>query len=100
MADDTRQDQSEVQAESASAARLFDVRRIIGGLFVVYGVLLTVAGLVDGDGAKKKAQGVDINLWSGIAMLVVGALFLLWMRLSPNKAPDPDEVDTDRPSSH
>ena len=30
-----------------SKANLFDLRRIIGGLFIVYGVLLAVLGLFD-----------------------------------------------------
>ncbi|RKS72708.1 hypothetical protein CLV35_2957 [Motilibacter peucedani] len=85
MPEDTTTDES--SAEASTAARLFDVRRIIGGLFVVYGVLVTAAGIFDGGGAKKKAQGIDINLWAGIAMLVVGGLFLLWMTLSPNTPP-------------
>jgi hypothetical protein len=88
------------EKESASAARLFDIRRIIGGLFVVYGVILTITGIADGDGASKKAQGIDINLWSGIVMLVVGLLFLLWMHLSPNEPPDLDSLPDDRPPAH
>jgi len=40
---------------------------------------------------------VHINLWMGIAMLVFGALVLLWLRLSPPEAlPEPgDETDTE-----
>jgi hypothetical protein len=72
----------------SAAARLFDVRRVIGGLFVVYGVIVTVIGLFDDKTEIAKGQGVRINLWMGLAMLVLGGLFLLWLRLSPPAAPE------------
>jgi hypothetical protein len=31
---------------------------------------------------------VRINLWMGLAMLALGALMLLWLRLSPPGGPD------------
>ena len=73
----------------AAAARLFDVRRVIGGLFVVYGLIVGGIGLFDGQTALEKAQGVRINLWSGIAMLVLGLLFLAWQWWRPAEAPEP-----------
>ncbi|MCQ4080545.1 hypothetical protein NGB36_08000 [Streptomyces sp. RB6PN25] len=82
----------ELEAKSATAARLFDIRRIIGGLFVVYGVIVTVAGITASSADIKKAQGININLWTGIGMLALGLLFLLWLRLSPTPPPpSPDE---------
>ena len=87
--------------KAATAARLFDIRRIIGGLFCLYGVILVIAGLVDGSDAKEKAAGIDINLWTGIGMLVVGLLLLLWMRLNPVAAPgggDREDDDAGRPT--
>ncbi|MFD9125074.1 hypothetical protein [Kitasatospora sp. NPDC059571] len=72
---------------SATAARLFDIRRVIGGLFVLYGAVLTAVGTFDGPAAIAKAQGVRINLWTGLGMLALGAAFLLWLRLSPPEAP-------------
>lgn len=65
----------------SKASTLFDLRLIIGGLFVVYGAILLVVGLLDGKKEIAKAGGIHINLWTGIAMLVVGLLFLLWSRL-------------------
>jgi hypothetical protein len=53
--------------DQKSAPRPFDIRRVIGGLFVLYGVVVMIAGIVDGDAAKKKAAGIDINLWTGLA---------------------------------
>jgi hypothetical protein len=60
------------------AANLFDLRRIIGGVFVVWGVLLTILGLVGSDAEANKAAGININLYAGIGMLVVGLVFLAW----------------------
>jgi xanthine/uracil/vitamin C permease (AzgA family) len=35
-----------------------------------------------------KAAGIDINLWAGIVMLVVAALFVLWERLRTLAPPE------------
>jgi hypothetical protein len=69
------------QPTSASverAANLFDLRRIIGGVLTVWGVLLIIMGLTGSVAEKNKAAGININLVAGIGMLVVGLLFLLW----------------------
>jgi len=80
----------------SAAARLFDVRRVIGGLFVVYGVIITLLGIFDTKSEIDKAQGVRINLWMGLGMLVLGLLFLLWLRLSPPATPEvPAETSSD-----
>ena len=65
------------------AANLFDLRRIIGGLFIVYGLLLTVLGLFDSQEEIDKAAGVNINLWAGLGMLVFGALMIAWALWRP-----------------
>ncbi|WP_392671178.1 hypothetical protein [Streptomyces sp. LN785] len=78
---------SELERKSATAARLFDIRRIIGGLFVIYGVIVTIAGIHPSEADLKKAQGVHINLWTGLAMLVLGLFFLAWLKLRPAEAP-------------
>ncbi len=71
----------------SAAARLFDVRRVIGGLFVVYGVVVTIVGLFDSQAEIDKAQGVRINLWAGLGVLALGLLVLLWQWLRPADAP-------------
>jgi hypothetical protein len=65
------------------AANLFDLRRIIGGLFVVYGVVLAVLGLFESDESIEKSAGVNINLWAGVGMLVFGILMILWALTRP-----------------
>jgi xanthine/uracil/vitamin C permease (AzgA family) len=69
--------------KDSSASRLFDLRLIIGALFVLYGVVLTIVGVTDSDAEVALAAGVRINLWIGLGMLATGIFFLLWVRLRP-----------------
>ncbi|WP_439661314.1 hypothetical protein ACSHWB_07330 [Lentzea sp. HUAS TT2] len=67
--------------------RLFDLRLIIAFLFGLYGVVLVVIGLAfTTDEDLKKAEGVNINLWAGIAMAVLAAVFAAWATLRPQFA--------------
>jgi hypothetical protein len=70
-------------AREAQAANLFDLRRIIGGLFVLYGIVLTIVGLGDSDAEIQKAAGVHINLFAGLGMLALGIFFIAWALLRP-----------------
>jgi xanthine/uracil/vitamin C permease (AzgA family) len=77
-------EQAEADKErEARAANLFDLRRIIGALFAVYGVILVIVGLTDSDAEIDKAAGIHINLWTGVAMLAVAAFFVGWALLRP-----------------
>ena len=80
-----------------SKARLFDVRRVIGGLFIVYGLIVAIAGLFDSGAEIHKAQGIRINLWTGLAMLILGALFLLWQWWRPLEVGRMHDTADDRP---
>jgi formate-dependent nitrite reductase membrane component NrfD len=71
--------------------RLFDLRMIIGVLFLVYGVILTIAGALDGQAEINKAEGVRVNLWTGLAMLAIGAFFLIWDLTRPDVPHDASE---------
>ena len=77
------------EAPQSAAAKLFDLRVLIGGLFLVYGIMLTVAGFTTSDRELAKASGININLWMGISMLIVGALFLAFWRLRPLQREQP-----------
>ena len=72
-------EEAEIEAQRAArAARLFDVRRLIGGLFLIYGVILVILGLGESDKSIAKSADMNVNLWSGVGMLVLSALFLVW----------------------
>ncbi|MFD3558556.1 hypothetical protein ACFWVU_02650 [Streptomyces sp. NPDC058686] len=82
---------TELERKSATAARLFDIRRIIGGLFAVYGVIVTIAGITASDADLKKAENININLWTGLGMLALGLFFLVWLKLRPTAPPVPED---------
>jgi hypothetical protein len=67
---------SEEEVERATS--LLDIRKIIGGLIGIYGLLLLGAGLFGSDADKEKAAGVNINLWVSLALLAAAAFFLAW----------------------
>ena len=74
----------ELDEETArKAANRFDIRRIIGGLFLLYGVILVIVGIVGSEADKNKAAGVNVNLWTGLAMFVFGALMVTWALTRP-----------------
>ncbi|MFH8800595.1 hypothetical protein ACH4F6_13505 [Streptomyces sp. NPDC017936] len=98
---EVQQEVTELEERSETAARIFDLRRIIGGLFVVYGVIVTITGLLDDQAAIDKAQGININLWTGLGMLLLGIFFLVWLKLRPAAHPTPtlppEAVEEKRP---
>jgi hypothetical protein len=84
----TGADDAEEMAK-AKAANRFDIRRIIGGLFVVYGVVLVIAGIAGDHSVKHKAAGINIDLWTGIAMVIFAAVMIAWALLRP-VVPEPE----------
>jgi len=68
------------ESKTERAANLFDLRRIIGGLFVVWGVLLVILGLV---GMGDVENSTEINLFAGLGMLAFGMGMLLWAFTRP-----------------
>lgn len=94
--DDTSREMSEEEeAEAARAANKFDIRRLIGGLFCFYSLILIALGIFGSHASKNKAAGVNINLWTGLGMLVFGCLMIFWA-LSRPVAPTPEESRGDR----
>jgi drug/metabolite transporter (DMT)-like permease len=87
---------SEQTAQKHTAGAL-DIRNIIGGLLGVYGVILVLMGLF-GDKELDKTGDINANLWAGLGLVVVSAVFLTWARLRPIAVPDHvDPPDPDRP---
>jgi hypothetical protein len=84
----TNEDEEEVRA--ARLANRFDIRRLIGGLFLIYGLILTAMGIFGSHHVKTKAAGINIDLWAGIGMLVFAAVMIAWALLRPVE-PEPPE---------
>jgi hypothetical protein len=89
MADDPLIERTEGTAAEESggremrAANLFDLRRIIGGVFLLWSIVLLILGVTESDAEIEKAAGVNINLYAGLGMLVVAAVFLAWAFARP-----------------
>jgi hypothetical protein len=79
------------EAEAARAANRFDIRRLIGGLFCLYALILIVLGIFGSHHLKNKAAGINIDLWTGVGMLVFGVLMIFWA-LSRPVMPEPPET--------
>jgi hypothetical protein len=71
------------ESRVAKAANLFDLRRIIGGVFIAIGLLLAILGAFDSQEEIDRAAGVNINLWTGLGMLVFGILMMVWALTRP-----------------
>lgn len=79
----------EQQKKKAGA---FDIRVVIAALIALYGVVLTILGIIADPDEIAKAAGININLWGGVAMLVFAALFFVWSRLRPIAVPAESET--------
>ena len=73
-------------------AGLFDIRFIIAALIGVYGVILVITAFFTSDSQKDKADGLNINLWAGLGMIVFGVAMGAWAWVRPVVVPaDPDK---------
>jgi hypothetical protein len=70
----------------------FDLRLPIGLLFVVFGVILAIDGLV----AHRLVLDINVNLWWGGVMIVFGAGMLALAARAKN-APPAHTAPNDRP---
>ncbi|QGN35710.1 hypothetical protein GJV80_19100 [Microlunatus sp. Gsoil 973] len=71
---------------------------MIGTLFGIYGILLTIYSFFDSQAEIDRAAGIHLNLWLGLSMLVACVIFFGWARLQPQKRPEPGEP-TEPPES-
>ncbi len=74
-------------------AGLFDIRFIIALLIGTYGVILVLAGLFTSESQLAKADGVNVNLYAGLGMVVVAAAFVIWARVRPIVVPADPEAE-------
>jgi hypothetical protein len=82
-------------------AGAFDIRNFIAMLIGIYGVILVIYGIIgSNDTQLAKSDNVNINLWAGLGMLVVGIGFFVWAKVRPVVVPAHIEHDDDRPPAH
>jgi hypothetical protein len=55
---------------------LIDIRLPLGGLFLIYGILLSIYGAFSDPREYTRSLGININFWWGLFMLIVGAILL------------------------
>ncbi len=57
-----------------------DIKFPIGLMFAIFGVILTVQGIFTIDSAElyEKSLNVNVNLWSGLFMMLFGSMMLVF----------------------
>jgi hypothetical protein len=64
-----------------------DIKVPIGLMFTILGLLLTIFGLATAGNAEmyQRSLDININLWTGAVMLVIGIIMLATSKLRPAK---------------
>jgi hypothetical protein len=59
-----------------------DIRLPIGGMFSIFGIMLTIYGLCTHNDAMYQTHslGINVNFWWGLVMLIFGIVMLLLAR--------------------
>lgn len=73
--------------QTPRGARFFDLRFAIASLFSLFGVIVTVTGFFASDEDLAKSNGINLSLWTGIGMLVLAAVFWVWLFVAPAEVP-------------
>jgi hypothetical protein len=76
-------------------AILFDIRSFTGALFLIFGVIVTIVGLNASEAQIQKAAGINLSLVIGLIMLVMGAIFIIWLLLKPPEVLHAHEMTED-----
>jgi hypothetical protein len=80
-------------------AGIFDIRVIIGALLGIFGLILVLMSLFSDPQARvARANEIDLNLWTGLALLATSAIFILWARLRPIIVDE--SASSDSPAGH
>jgi len=69
-------------------ARMLDLRSYICGLFLIFGVIVTILGFAPSDTTLDKAANININLWTGLSMLVLSLVMGVWAWRTPPEVPE------------
>ena len=83
------------QRKAQRLAKIFDLRSFIGSLLVVFGVIVALDGVNPSPADIAKAAGINLALWVGLFMLILGLLFVLWTLLAPPEIAHSHEMSED-----
>ena len=77
---DVREEIRKMEAEGSAEKKGFmDIRYFIGLIFLIYGAILFVLGLVKPD-YSVISGGLNLNLWWGLLMFFFGLAFYLFSK--------------------
>jgi len=74
--------------EENKKAHLLDLKLPLGGLLSFYGLIMVFYGLFSGKEAYQRSLGINLNLFWGALILVIGAALLL-SSFRKRRAPKP-----------
>jgi len=55
-----------------------DVRFPIGGMFSIFGAILTIYGIASNPAIYEKSVGINVNFWWGLVLLAFGLIMLVF----------------------
>ena len=64
-----------------------DLRLPIGLMFGLFGVMLTVYGLISDNAIYARSLGINVNLWWGLVLLAFGLVMLAFAIRAGRKEP-------------
>lgn len=64
-----------------------DLRLPIGLMFSLFGLMLTVYGLVSGEAIYARSLGINVNFWWGLVLLAFGLVMLTFALRARKAAP-------------
>ncbi|ORA64619.1 hypothetical protein [Mycobacteroides franklinii] len=70
---------------------VFDIRNVIAALLGIFGLILVGVGIHDASAHNLAKAGGNVNLWTGIAMTLVAAVFVAWALRQPAQTDSSDE---------
>ena len=63
-----------------------DIRMPIGMLFLVFGAMLTIFGLLSDRALYVRSLGININFYWGLVMLAIGVVMVLLARAGRSRS--------------
>ena len=60
-----------------------NVHRLIGGLLVLYRLVLAITGAVAIEFLEHNGVGIHVDMWTGLGMLIVAGAMVAWARWAP-----------------